>query len=83
MQQPDYRNQSEPEVQDETEENSQSIRNEMQNQETSQMEQEEKKTDCETVSSIFNIMKSTNLKMRPEFFSASAISWLTASTSIF
>ncbi|KAM9752376.1 microtubule cross-linking factor 2 isoform 2-T2 [Menidia menidia] len=43
---PDYRDQSEPEVKDETKEKSQSIINEMQNQETSQMEQDDK-TDCE------------------------------------
>lgn len=45
MQQPDYRHQSEPEVKSETEENSQSDSNEMQNHKTGQLEQEDRETD--------------------------------------
>ncbi|XP_029363046.1 protein SOGA1 [Echeneis naucrates] len=43
--QPDYRDQSEPEVKGHTEENSQSDRNEVQKQETNQLEQEGRETD--------------------------------------
>eukprot|EP00064_Thunnus_orientalis_P013459 superscaffoldBa00002192_g13498 len=43
--QPDYRHQSEPEVKSETEENSQSDSNEMQNHKTGQLEQEDRETD--------------------------------------
>lgn len=45
MQQPDFRDQLEPEANDETEENSQSDSNALQNQETIQLQHEEKETD--------------------------------------
>lgn len=50
MQQPDYRDQSEPEVKGQTEENSQSDSQETQEQDDSQLEQREKETDDVLVS---------------------------------
>lgn len=50
MQQPDYRDQSEPEVKCQTEENSQSDSDTVQKQEITPLEQEEKETDEALVS---------------------------------
>lgn len=50
MQQPDYRDPSEPEVKGQTEENSQSDINETQMQENNQLEQREKEADDAPVS---------------------------------
>lgn len=50
MQQPDYRDQSEPEMKGQTEEDSQSDSNETQKQEDSQLEQGEKEADDALVS---------------------------------
>ena len=50
MQQPDYRDQSEPELKGQAKETSQSDSNEVQTQETSQPELQEKETDDALVS---------------------------------
>lgn len=60
MQQPDYRDQSDPEETDETYKSRQSICNNTQNQDAGQMEQEEKETDHPTVSTVMNNLTETN-----------------------
>ena len=60
MQQPDYRNQSEPEVTAEAQENTRPVNSELQNQEASQTEDEEKETDHAMVSSVNNNVTGTN-----------------------
>lgn len=67
MQQPDYRDQSEPDVNDETEENGQSVNSESQKQERSQMEQEKEAAQA-WVSSMMNNMTATNSCWRPDVF---------------
>lgn len=52
MQQPDYRDQAEAEVNDEAKESSQSDSNELQNQETSLLQHEEKETDGAVLSDL-------------------------------
>lgn len=70
MQQPDYRDQSDPDKKDDTYQSSQSISNDMQNRAAGQLEQE-KETDRYTVRSIINNMTANNSCWRPNM-SASA-----------
>lgn len=65
MQQPDYRDQSEPDVNDETKGDRQAVSNESRNQKSSRMEQE-KEIDHALVSSAINNMTATVIFWRPD-----------------